>query len=91
MSGPQWDVIGIGESSIDEVFRLPGVLRPNVKLPVSSRQIRYGGQVATTLATCASFGLRTAVAALGDFQTGGVTAENVVANFWSVGAAIVIR
>ncbi len=31
------------------------------------------------------------VAALGDFQTGGITAENVIANFWSVGAAIVIR
>jgi hypothetical protein len=31
------------------------------------------------------------VAALGDFQTGGVTAENVIANFWSVGAALVIR
>ena len=61
MSGPQWDVIGIGESSIDEVFRLPGVFGPNVKLPVSSRQVRYGGQVATTLATCASFGLRTAM------------------------------
>jgi sugar/nucleoside kinase (ribokinase family) len=58
---PQWDVIGIGESSIDEVFRLPGVLGPNVKLPVSSRQIRYGGQVATTLTTCASFGLRPAL------------------------------
>lgn len=31
------------------------------------------------------------VAALGDFETGGVTNENVVANFWSLGAAIVIR
>jgi hypothetical protein len=31
------------------------------------------------------------VAALGDFQTGGVTAENVIANYWSVGAALVIR
>jgi sugar/nucleoside kinase (ribokinase family) len=40
------------------VYRVPGVLGPNVKLPVSSKQIRYGGQVATTLATCASFGLR---------------------------------
>jgi sugar/nucleoside kinase (ribokinase family) len=57
----QWDVIGIGESSVDEVFRVPGVLGPNVKLPVSSKQIRYGGQVATTLATCASFGLRSAL------------------------------
>ena len=40
---------------------MPGVLGPNVKLPVSSKQIRYGGQVATTLATCASFGLRAAL------------------------------
>lgn len=31
------------------------------------------------------------VAALGDFQTGGVTIENVIGNFWSAGAAIVIR
>jgi sulfofructose kinase len=57
----QWDVIGIGESSIDEVVRLPGVLGPNVKLPILSKRIRYGGQVATTLATCASFGLRAAL------------------------------
>ena len=31
------------------------------------------------------------VAALGDFQTGGENNENVLGNFWSVGAAIVIR
>jgi hypothetical protein len=32
------------------------------------------------------------VAALGDFElAGGVTAQDVMANFWSVGAAIVIR
>ena len=31
------------------------------------------------------------VAALGDFQTGGVPVENVIGNFWSAGAAIVIR
>ena len=31
------------------------------------------------------------VAALGDFQSGGVNNENVIANFWSLGAAIVIR
>ena len=60
MTASRWDVIGIGESSVDEVYRVPGALGPNVKLRISSRQIRYGGQVATTLATCASFGLRTA-------------------------------
>ena len=31
------------------------------------------------------------VAALGDFQTGTGTIENVVGNFWSIGAALVIR
>jgi hypothetical protein len=31
------------------------------------------------------------MAALGDFQIGEVTAENVIGNFWSVGAAVVIR
>jgi len=56
-----FDVIGIGESSIDEVYRVPGALGPDVKLPVSSRHVRFGGQVATTLATCASFGLRAAL------------------------------
>ena len=60
MTELRWDVIGIGESSVDEVYRVPGALGPNVKLPVSSRHIRFGGQVATTLATVATFGLRTA-------------------------------
>ena len=58
MSASTWDVVGIGESSVDEVYRLPGAPGPNVKLPIASQQIRYGGQVATTLAACASFGLR---------------------------------
>ena len=31
------------------------------------------------------------VSALGDFQSGGIAIQNVVGNFWSVGAAIVIR
>ena len=67
MSGSEWDVVGIGESSVDEVYRLPSAPGPNVKVPISSRQIRYGGQVATTLATCASFGLRpTLVGTLGE-------------------------
>lgn len=61
MAAPKWDVIGIGESSIDEVYRVAGPLGPNVKIALPARQIRYGGQVATTLATCAAFGLRTAL------------------------------
>jgi sugar/nucleoside kinase (ribokinase family) len=69
-----WDVVGIGESSVDEVYRLPSAPGPNLKLPVSSREIRYGGQVATTLAACASFGLRAAYAGVlgGDYNGDGV-------------------
>jgi sugar/nucleoside kinase (ribokinase family) len=43
-----WDVIGIGENSVDIVLR-NGV-----------RRVLPGGQVATTLVTCAALGLRTA-------------------------------
>ena len=64
-----FDVIGVGESSIDEVYRLPVFPQPHgpsAKLRVSSRTISPGGQVATALCTCASFGLRTSyVGALG--------------------------
>jgi sugar/nucleoside kinase (ribokinase family) len=67
VAAPLWDVVGIGESSVDEVCRLPDAPGPNAKLPIISRQIRYGGQVATTLATCAALGLRAAfLGTLGD-------------------------
>jgi sulfofructose kinase len=60
---PKWDVVGVGENSVDEVLRLPelpAATGPASKLPILSRAVRCGGQVATALATCASFGLRTA-------------------------------
>jgi ribokinase/sulfofructose kinase len=53
------DVVGIGENSVDLVYRLPGAPASNVKFRASDYQISCGGQVATTLAACASFGLRT--------------------------------
>jgi len=31
------------------------------------------------------------MAAVGDFQTGGLAIENVIVNYWSIGAAIVLR
>ena len=61
MSASVWMLWESGESSVDEVYRLPWAPGPDVKVPVSSRQIRYGGQVATTLAACAAFGLRPAL------------------------------
>jgi sugar/nucleoside kinase (ribokinase family) len=53
-----WDVIGIGENSIDYVYRIPEPPWPNAKIPISGRRIWPGGQVATTVCACARLGLR---------------------------------
>lgn len=55
-----FDVVGIGENSCDVVLRVAGGVAPNTKGPITGRRTLYGGQVATTLATCASLGLRAA-------------------------------
>src|SRR5918999_3734780 len=56
-----WDVIGIGENSVDYVYRLPTYPEPNgpnAKMRITAHSISCGGQIATTLCTCASLGLR---------------------------------
>jgi sulfofructose kinase len=56
-----WDVIGIGENSVDYVYRLPTYPEPNgpnAKMRISAHSISCGGQIATTLCTCAALGLR---------------------------------
>ena len=60
MAHRRWDVVGIGENSVDYVYRLPGPLAARAKVPVSSRRVMPGGQVATTLSCCAALGLKTA-------------------------------
>ena len=53
------DVVGLGENSVDLVYRLPELPAPNGKARASTRRRLPGGQVATTLCTCAALGLRT--------------------------------
>jgi sulfofructose kinase len=53
-----WDVVGIGENSVDEVYRLPAAPVPGAKLPITARRRLAGGQVATAICTCAALGLR---------------------------------
>jgi sugar/nucleoside kinase (ribokinase family) len=66
-----FDVVGIGEHSCDEIIRVSGAVVPNSKLAIVARQSRHGGQVSTTLATCASLGLKAAyIGALGADVTG---------------------
>jgi sulfofructose kinase len=58
MTPTDCDVVGIGENSVDIVYRVAARLAANGKMPISRRTIRPGGQVATTLCTCAVLGLR---------------------------------
>ena len=68
---PAFDVVGIGENSVDAIYRVPAAVAPNTKIPVVGRRVMLGGQVATTLATCASLGLRVAyVGAFGNDSAG---------------------
>ena len=53
------DVVGIGENSVDLVYRVPQLAGPGQKVRVTSCRRLLGGQVATALCTCAAFGLRT--------------------------------
>jgi sugar/nucleoside kinase (ribokinase family) len=55
---PRFDVIGIGENSVDLVYRVPAIPGPNAKNAASEHRVSCGGQVATTLTACAAFGLR---------------------------------
>jgi hypothetical protein len=60
MSEVWWDVVGVGENSVDHVLRLPALpsLADATKLEVRSSTHEPGGQVVTTLCTCIAMGLR---------------------------------
>jgi sulfofructose kinase len=65
------DVVGIGENSVDLVYRVPRLPGSGEKVRVGSCRRLPGGQVATTLATCAALGLRTRyVGAFGNDEHG---------------------
>ena len=71
MTDPRWDVVGIGENSIDDIYRLPALPSPNVKIPVAAYRQAPGGQVATAMCACARLGLRASyIGAFGDDEHG---------------------
>jgi len=56
-----WDVVGVGENSVDSVYVLPSAPQPGgalAKMRIADRHVLCGGQTATAIATCASLGLR---------------------------------
>jgi sugar/nucleoside kinase (ribokinase family) len=56
---PQFDVVGLGANSVDEVLVVPVLPAPgrHDKVRILSRETFAGGQVATMLAACSVFGL----------------------------------
>lgn len=56
---PECDVVGLGENSVDLVYRLPSTPRAGDKVRVIEARVSPGGQVATTICACAALGLRT--------------------------------
>ena len=72
------DVLGIGESSIDYVYRVPALPHRggSAKVRITRASVSPGGQVATTLCTCASLGLSTRyIGALGTDGNGRLVRE----------------
>jgi len=53
-----WDVVGLGENSVDLVYRVPQHAGAGEKVRASHCRRLLGGQVATTLCTCSALGLR---------------------------------
>ena len=73
MSEIWWDVVGVGENSVDHVLRLPRLpsLAEATKLQIRSSSHEPGGQVVTALCTCVAMGLRASyVGAFGSDEDG---------------------
>jgi sugar/nucleoside kinase (ribokinase family) len=81
--GAAWDVVGVGECSVDDVWVLPGKLSSGSKVRASHHERIGGGQIATALVACARLDLKVAFAgAVGDDPAGralldGLAAERV--------------
>ncbi len=82
MTRTRWDVVGIGENSFDHVYRLPRHPvpgGPDAKLEIRSREMRAGGQVVTTLCTCAAMGLKASYLGVFGSDDGGRFVRDAIA------------
>ena len=91
MTAATWDVVGLGENSVDRVLRLPSWpgFGPGAKLRVQSQPPTVGGQVVTTLCTCASLGLRAAyVGVVGHDAHGALVRDELTRRGIDIGAVL---
>jgi sulfofructose kinase len=86
------DVVGFGENSVDLVCRVPVHPRPvdaTAKVRMTSCVASPGGQVATTICTCAALGLRTRyLGVFGNDANGALVRAAMEARGVDLGAAI---
>ena len=69
----RWDVVGVGENSVDHVLRLPALpgIAAATKIQVRSATHEPGGQIVTALCTCTAMGLRASyIGVFGDDDDG---------------------
>jgi sugar/nucleoside kinase (ribokinase family) len=82
------DVVGIGENSVDLVYRIPAVLTADGKQPIASYRESAGGQVATALCAAAALGLRTSyVGAFGSDEHGRMVRQRLAVRGVDVSSA----
>jgi sugar/nucleoside kinase (ribokinase family) len=87
-----FDLVGLGQNSIDYLLSVPAHPARNSKLRVDRFVQQPGGQVATALVTCARLGWRTRyVGTFGDDEAGNRSRESLVRDGVDVSAAVTIR
>ncbi len=64
MKTPAWDVLGIGNSAVDELIYLDQFPQPDAKMMVRDMQRQGGGLVATAMVAAARQGVKTAFCSL---------------------------
>jgi ribokinase len=69
----QWDVLGLGNTAVDDMLYVPHFPPPDTKMRVSHSVRQCGGLTATALVAAARFGARCSYA--------GVTGDNELAHF----------
>src|SRR5258708_18652776 len=56
---PMVDVAGIGINAVDTIIELPRFPSPDEKMKIASARVHAGGQVASAIVACATWGLKT--------------------------------